>query len=83
MFRVLRTTMLIVLPALMLGVPAGFALGGFATGDAAPSYTVAGYMPPDAGAELASASAADAIRPADTAYSPEDRYVQAASSFSY
>ncbi|UUL81684.1 hypothetical protein [Sphingomonas qomolangmaensis] len=80
MLRSLRWLALLTLPAFAIGIPAGVALGSFAAGEPTSGY-MEGYLPPDAGAELQSASAADALQPADEAFIPEDRYTTAAQCF--
>lgn len=72
-----RLLLLLTLPAVLLAVCAGLMLGSFATGEAPPTR-LAGFTPPDAGAAMRSADAADAVQPATVAYIPEDRYAEAA-----
>ncbi len=74
--RTLRLLFVLLLPALLVGVPAGLMLGSFATGEAPPTR-LAGFMLPTSGSEGRSVSAADFAQPADVAYIPDDRYVQA------
>lgn len=76
----LRFLALVTLPSIAIGVPAGVALGSYAAGDGTTGYWE-GYLPPDSGADLRSAVAADALQPADEAYIPEDRYGSAAQRF--
>lgn len=73
MLQSLRWVAILTLPSLAIGIPAGMMLGSFAAGDARASY-MAGYQPPDAGAELASASAADRLQPAQAAFVADDGY---------
>jgi hypothetical protein len=77
MFRTLRLLMILVLPAIMMGVPLGLMLGNYARGEAA----IVGYdgsAPPELGANERSASSADALQPAAVAYTQRDRYSDAA-----
>lgn len=77
MVRALRLLMLMLVPAVIVGVPLGYALGSFARGTSL--YTAyAGTMPPEEGANLRSAANADAVQPAAVAYAPADRYADAA-----
>ncbi|WP_448500829.1 hypothetical protein [Sphingomonas sp.] len=75
--RFAKWMLMLLLPAIVLGAPIGLWLGGYAAGEAMPTL-MAGNRLPDYGAETASADAADALRPADIAYIPEDRYAAAA-----
>lgn len=77
MIRTLRLLMMVAMPGVIVGVPAGYALGAFATGETLYSYG-AGTMLPEEGANLRSASNADAVQPAAVAYTQHDRYADAA-----
>ncbi|WP_294262515.1 hypothetical protein [uncultured Sphingomonas sp.] len=77
MIRTLRLLMMVALPGVILGVPAGYALGAFATGETLYSYN-SGTMLPEEGANLRSADNADAVQPAAVAYAQHDRYADAA-----
>lgn len=75
--RFLKLMLLLLLPAFVIGAPIGLWLGSYATGEAMPTR-MAGTHLPDYGAEFDSMDAADAVRPAEVAFIPEDRYVAAA-----
>jgi hypothetical protein len=77
MIRTLRLLMLIALPGVTLGIPAGYALGAFATGETLYGRG-AGTSLPEEGANLRSATNADAVQPAAVAYTQQDRYADAA-----
>lgn len=77
MMRFFKLMLMILLPAFVVGAPVGLWLGSYATGEAMPTRMAGSYLP-DHGAEQLSASAADAMRPAEVAYVPEDRYLAAA-----
>ncbi len=77
MIRTLRLLMMVAMPGVILGVPAGYALGAFATGETLYSYS-SGTMLPEEGANLRSAANADAVQPAAVAYTQQDRYADTA-----
>lgn len=77
MIRTLRLLIMVAMPGVILGVPAGYALGAFATGETLYSYN-SGTMLPEEGANLRSAANADAVQPAAVAYTQQDRYADAA-----
>ncbi|PCD02525.1 hypothetical protein COC42_14015 [Sphingomonas spermidinifaciens] len=77
MIRTLRLLLLIIVPAIAVGVPLGLMLGSYAKGESLRTY-YAGNMLPEEGANLRSAASADAVQPAAVAYSRPDRYSDAA-----